>query len=132
MVVACERVNAAQHWRSAQIFDLMEMHAPDILRISVALLVGGVIGLAFGLAQDAARPKHELMQQKGEFTGRMSAVPGSAKRVALLMIGLIAVQWICPLLFARNTQWWVTGGVLLGYGSQLARGIMIKRREMKN
>ena len=94
------------------------------------MLVGAVIGLAFGLAQDAARRRHELLRQKGEFAGRLSAVPGSAKRVALLVIALVAVQWICPLLFVAGTEWWVTGGVFLGYGWQLFRQLQARRRAM--
>jgi len=41
--------------------------------------------------------------------------------VAYLLIALVIVQLICPLLFVDGSQWWVSGGVVLGYGFVLFR-----------
>ena len=38
-----------------------------------------------------------------------------------LLIALALVQLVCPLLFVDGTQWFVSGGVALGYGSILFR-----------
>jgi hypothetical protein len=42
-------------------------------------------------------------------------------RVAYLLLTLVAIQFICPMLFKNGTtQWWVSGGVIFGYGTMLA------------
>jgi hypothetical protein len=46
-------------------------------------------------------------------------MPLSGLRVAYLVIALALVQLVCPLLFSDGTQWWVSGGVALGYGRVL-------------
>lgn len=43
-------------------------------------------------------------------------MPGSGQRVAGLLLGLVAVQILCPLLFVDGTQWLVSGGLVVGYG----------------
>lgn len=85
----------------------------------IALLTGGIIGAAFGLVQNAARRRNEERQKKGELNSGWSVMPGSGARVAYFMIALLLIQVICPLLFRNGTQWWVTGGVGLGYGLML-------------
>jgi hypothetical protein len=86
-----------------------------------ALIVGGLIGLAFGQLQNVARRKNEKKEQRGEFKSGWSLMPGSGVRVAYLLLTLVAIQFICPMLFKNGTtQWWVSGGVILGYGTMLA------------
>jgi len=86
-----------------------------------ALIVGGIIGLAFGQLQNVARRRNEQKEQEGKFKSGWSLMPGSGVRVAYLLITLVLIQIICPMLFKNgNTQWWVSGGVILGYGVMLA------------
>lgn len=99
----------------------MEIHVADILRSSVGVLVGVVIGLGFGMIQDAARRRHEKRQQEGKLGSGWSLMPGSGARVAYLLIALVLIQIICPLLFSAGTQWWVSGGLVAGYGWVLFR-----------
>jgi|SRR5882724_6409721 len=86
-----------------------------------ALIVGGIIGLAFGQLQNVARRRNEQKEQEGKFKSGWSLMPGSGVRVAYLLITLVLIQIICPMLFKNgSTQWWVSGGVILGYGVMLA------------
>jgi len=84
-----------------------------------ALLVGGMIGYSFGLIQDAARRRNEKRQQAGALKSGWSVMPGSGARVMYLVIILALIQLICPLLFKGGVQWWVSGGLALGYGYTL-------------
>jgi len=106
----------------------MEIHFIAILQSSVALLVGGVIGLGFGAIQAAAQRRYEKRQQEGKFKDGWSVIPGSGKRVAGLLIVLAAIQFFCPLLFTAGTQWWVSGGLVAGYGWTLFQKLMTQRR----
>jgi len=106
----------------------MEIHVLDILRSSVGLFAGGVIGLSFGAVQDAARRRHEKLQQRGGLNNPWSIVPGSGARVAYLLVALLLVQVLCPLLFVEGTQWWVSGGLVAGYGWSLLQKAMHLRR----
>jgi hypothetical protein len=81
------------------------------------LLVGGAIGLLFGNAQFAAFQRNALKQKSGRSTSPSRAMPGSFGRIALLVLGLLLIQLLCPWLFADGTaQWSVAAGVVLGYG----------------
>ncbi len=85
-----------------------------------ALIVGGLIGVAFGQLQNVARRRNEQAEAKGTFKSGWSLMPGSGVRVAYLLITLVLVQFICPMLFRNgSTQWWVSGGVIAGYGAML-------------
>ena len=85
-----------------------------------AVMVGGIIGVAFGMLQNAARRKNEQREKRGEFNNGWSVMPGSGVRVAYLLVTLVLIQFVCPMLFKNgNTQWWVSGGVVLGYGAML-------------
>jgi hypothetical protein len=85
-----------------------------------ALLVGGIIGAAFGTLQNIARRKNEQKQQQGNLKSGWSLMPGSGARIAYLLVTLVLVQIICPMLFKNGaTQWWVSGGVVAGYGAML-------------
>jgi H+/gluconate symporter-like permease len=91
----------------------------NMLASIIALLVGGIIGAAFGMVQNAARRKNEERQKKGDLNNGWSVMPGSGARVAYFLVALLLIQLICPLLFRDGTQWWVTGGVGVGYGVML-------------
>ncbi len=84
-----------------------------------ALCAGIVIGLGFGLVQDAARRRNEKRFQSGLMSSDWAVMAGSGMRIALLMIALIVIQVVCPLLFRPGTQWWVSGGVVAGYAFAL-------------
>lgn len=85
-----------------------------------ALIVGGLIGVAFGALQNAARRKNEKSEAEGSLKSGWSLMPGSGVRVAYLLITLVLIQFICPMLFKNDsTQWWVSGGVVAGYGTML-------------
>ena len=92
------------------------------------MLAGGVIGLGFGFVQEAALRRHERMQQSGELKSGWAMMPGSFRRVAFLLIALALVQLVCPGLFVGATQWWVSAGVLGGYGASLCRQLRRIRR----
>jgi len=84
-----------------------------------SLAAGGLIGLSFGLLQGAAARRHEKLEEAGKLKTGWSIMPGSFRRVAYLMIALVLVQIVCPLLFSDGCQWWVSGGVVAGYGCVL-------------
>ncbi len=99
----------------------------EVLKLIAALTAGGVIGFAFGAIQERALRRNEQRQAKGELKSEWGVMSGSAKRVVWLMIALIGVQVLCPLLFKGGTQWWVSGGVVAGYGLVLYRRLTAKR-----
>jgi hypothetical protein len=86
-----------------------------------ALCAGLAIGFAFGFVQQAARLRNEKRQQSGLLTSGWAVMPGSGMRIAFFMIALVLIQIVCPLLFRPAIQWWVSGGVVAGYGFTLYR-----------
>ena len=94
------------------------------------LVVGSLVGLAFGAIQSAAHRRYEKLQQTGTLKTGWAVMPGSFKRVAYLLVALALVQFLCPLLFAGASQWWVSAGVALGYGWQLFRQLRQKQAEV--
>ena len=94
----------------------------------MALLAGGVIGLAFGAVQEKARMRYERLQQEGKFKSGWAATPGSFRRVAYLLVALALVQFLMPVLFTPGgiSQWCVSAGVVFGYGAALYR--QLRRR----
>jgi hypothetical protein len=97
---------------------------PDLtgmIRSIAALLAGGIIGFAFGALQNTALRRHTRLQQQGELKQNPVVMPGSMRRVAWFVVVLVLVQFLCPLLFVDGSQWLVTAGVVIGYGSQLFR-----------
>ncbi len=94
----------------------MHLELIDIARDLVGLAAGGVIGLAFGNLQQAALRRHAEREQAGKLKNGWSLMPGAGARVAYLLIALALVQLVCPLLFVEGTQWFVSGGVVAGYG----------------
>jgi hypothetical protein len=91
----------------------------QILLSATSLLAGLTIGFAFGKVQEAALRRNLRRQQKGHLQSGFGVMPGSMTRVAMLLLALVLAQVVCPLLFAHNSQWWVSGGVVAGYGSIL-------------
>ncbi|HUJ44800.1 MAG TPA: hypothetical protein VLW52_14465 [Opitutaceae bacterium] len=107
----------------------METHVIDILRLLLGFALGGAIGLGFGLIQDAAHRRHERLQEAGKLTSGWAVMPGSMRRVVFLLVALVLVQIISPALFAGAAQWWVSAGVVAGYGVLLFRQL---RQRMKS
>jgi RsiW-degrading membrane proteinase PrsW (M82 family) len=105
----------------------METQLLEILRALLGLILGGAIGLGFGLIQNAAYRRHEMLQEHGKLTNGWKILPGSARRVAYLLAALALVQFVSPALFAGGSQWWVTAGLVGGYGSVLFRQIRQRR-----
>lgn len=96
-----------------------------------ALIVGGMIGLAFGMIQTLALRRNERLQLHGKLKSGWSVMPGSGARVAYLLVALALVQFICPLLFANGTQWLVSAGVVGGYAVMLTRQLRQKMAESR-
>ncbi len=107
----------------------MQIHLLDLLRDLAGLLAGGAIGLAFGTLQQAALRRHEQLEQSGKLKNGWSLIPGSGARIAYLLLALLLVQYICPLLFADGTQWWVSAGLVAGYGWLLFRQLRLRIKE---
>ena len=97
----------------------MNIQLIDLARYTLGLVAGGVIGLAFGTLQQAALRQNEERERTGAIKSGWSLMPGSGARVAYLVITLALIQLVCPLLFSDGTQWIVSAGVALGYGSTL-------------
>ena len=95
------------------------MNLTEILRTTVGLGAGALIGYAFGLLQNAALLRNEKRAQSGEINSGWNLMPGSGVRVAYLLIALLIVQLVCPLIFVGNTQWVVSAGLVVGYGWML-------------
>jgi len=91
----------------------------QMLQQIAAIIVGGAIGIGFGMLQDYARRSNEKRQSEGKLNNPLTVMPGSGGRVALLLLLLVAIQVVCPLLFAGGIQWWVSGGLVVGYGVML-------------
>ena len=89
--------------------------------VVLAIACGAAIGFCFGLIQNLALRRSERRQQSGDLNTAWAVMPGSMSRVAYLLIVLVAIQIFCPLLFKDGTQWWVSAGVMLGYGYVLFR-----------
>ncbi|MHB8523475.1 MAG: hypothetical protein ACYDH9_22330 [Limisphaerales bacterium] len=95
----------------------------NMLQSLTGLLVGASIGAAFGMIQDAARRRNERLQEGGKLNSGWAVMPGAMRRVGYLMVALALVQIVCPVLFANGAQWWVSCGVMAGYGGVLFRQV---------
>ena len=85
----------------------------------LAVVFGVMIGVSFGLIQQAAYRRNQKLQESGKLNNGWAVMPGSGKRVAYLLVALALIQVICPMLFKNGIQWWVSGGVVAGYGYTL-------------
>ncbi len=98
----------------------MELFSTIAWRIPLALLLGTALGAGFGFIQQLAWRRHEKLEQAGSLKTPWSVMPGSMRRIGLLIVALVLVQALCPLLFADGAQWWVSTGVCVGYAAILA------------
>lgn len=103
----------------------------DLFLRAAALLAGAPLGYAFGLLQQAALRRNASKQQQAGLKSGWSLMPGAGIRVAYFLLALVLVQVICPLLFRNGTEWWVSGGVVLGYGWTLARNLVQQWRKSR-
>ena len=92
----------------------------------MSVLAGGMVGYGFGKIQDAAARRYHKLQQAGQCNSSWAIVPGSMRRTAWLLVALALVQVICPMLFTAGCQWWVSGGVVAGYGVMLYRQFRLR------
>jgi hypothetical protein len=105
----------------------MTLQLMNTFLILLAVAAGGAIGYGFGIIQNHALRRNERRQQSGALTNGWAVMPGSMTRVAYLLIVLVAIQIVCPLLFKDGTQWWVSGGLVMGYGYVLFRRLMQRK-----
>jgi hypothetical protein len=101
--------------------DPMQIQLIELVRSVAALVAGTLVGIGFGIVQNNALRRYEARQRTGSLTTGWAVMPGSMRRVAGLLIALALVQMFCPLLFVEDSQWWVSGGVVAGYGVMLYR-----------
>ncbi len=104
----------------------METSLIEILYRGTALGAGVAIGSAFAILQNVALRRNEEQQKTGKLKSGWTLMPGAGARVAYFLIALVLVQICCPVLFADGTQWWVSGGVVFGYGWFLARQLRLR------
>ena len=103
----------------------------SVISSLLGLVAGYGIGYAFGLLQAAALRRNEQRQREGKLNSGWSLMPGAGARVAYLLITLLIIQVVCPMLFRDGVQWWVSGGLALGYGWTLFRQLMLRRQEVR-
>ena len=107
----------------------MQIQFIDLIRPLAALVAGTVVGLGFGIVQNNALRRYEARQRAGRLASGWAVIPGSMRRVAGLLIVLALVQVFCPLLFVASSQWWVSAGVVAGYGALLFR--QLRQRQIR-
>ena len=127
MVAARESLTLAQLADVENPVIFMVTQFMSTLVILLAVAAGGAIGYGFGLVQNFALRRNERKQKTGELNNGWAVMPGSMTRVAYLLVGLVLIQLVCPLLFKDGTQWWVSAGLVLGYGYTLFRRLMLRR-----
>ena len=88
----------------------------ETLLTLIALAVGGVVGLLFGLLQSQARQQNKKLSERGKLKSGWMVMPGSFGRIAILLMVLALIQVCVPMLFKGKIQWIVSLGILLGYG----------------
>ena len=81
-----------------------------------AIIIGAIVGFAFGKIQHLAQQRYLKRQTAGNLKSGGNIIPGSMQRVALFLIVLVLIQIGLPVLFTGNIQWLVSAGVVLGYG----------------
>ena len=83
---------------------------------TLAIIIGGIIGIFFGSIQNAALLRNKKLQENGKLKNGWLIMPGSFSRIAILLIVLIIIQIGIPVFFEGNFQWLVSAGILIGYG----------------
>lgn len=101
----------------------------DIIRTLSAVLIGLAVGYSFGLLQENARRRNAALQSAGELKLGVQQLPGTGRRIAYLLLSLLAVQLLCPLLFRDGIQWLVSGGLLVGYAIPMWSQLRARLRE---
>ena len=92
-----------------------------------AAALGGTIGLAFGSLQNAALLRNRKRERDGNTRTLWVLMPGSAGRIAFLLMVLAVVQIVCPMFFEKEgMQWIISGGVILGYGWTLLDQVRLR------
>ena len=109
----------------------METLTLSLVQITGALLAGLAIGYVFGLLQDVASKHNARLQREGRLRSAWSVMPGSAGRVAVLLVILALIQVVCPMFFQGGVEWFVSGGVAAGYGFHLYRTLRQRLREVR-
>ena len=109
----------------------METYLADLVRPLLSLVLGGTIGLGFGLLQTAAQRRYRRRQESGGLKTGWTLVPGSMSRVAYLLIALVIVQVVSPAMFAGGGSWWVSAGVAIGYSALLGRQLYRRRAAVR-
>jgi len=104
---------------------------PVIIDI-LAVAAGTCIGLLFGKIQEKAARRYIRLQQENKFANGWAVMPGSFTRIAYFLVALVGVQLICPRFFTDGTQWYVSGGVVLGYALMLARQFGLRAAEARS
>jgi uncharacterized membrane protein len=104
----------------------MQTFLGNLLVPAVSLAAGAAIGWAFGFVQQAAQMRNQKKQQEGTLNNGWAVMPGSMRRVAYLLVALALVQFTCPILFNNGCQWWVSGGVVAGYGWMLYKNLRLR------
>jgi len=105
----------------------MEITLFSILRLVLAFAGGAAIGLGFGLIQAAARRRYDSRQEAGKLRSGWAVMPGSAMRIACLLLVLAAIQGLFPAMFADGARWWLSAGVAAGYGGSLLSQLLRRR-----
>ena len=103
----------------------------EMFRLILAVGAGALIGCAFGYIQNLALRRNQKLQESGQLNSGWAVMPGSGKRVASLVIALVVIQIVCPLLFINGSQWWVSGGVMLGYAVMLLKQMRARQQALK-
>ncbi len=99
----------------------MDSQPFSILYSILALIIGGAIGLLFGLVQNQAFLRNKKLQSEGKLKNNLMIMPGSFTRIAGLLIVLVLVQITCPIFFNGNIQWMVSAGILISYAFSLLK-----------
>ena len=73
-----------------------------------------------------AQRRNEKREKNGKLKSGWAIMPGSGARVAFLLIAFVLIQVVCPMLFINDIKWWVSGGVVAGYGIVLY--LQLRRR----
>ncbi len=109
----------------------MQIQTLSILWSLLSVVTGALIGISFGMLQTKAARRNQQLEQSGKINTGFAVMPGSMRRVAYLVLALALIQVVCPLLFTNHCEWWVSGGVVGGYGamllSQLRRRLALTR-----